>query len=155
MNKAALIEEFNFKEMAPKIAAIEMMTVPGVECDILPIIDTAAKTISSATHVSHHKFSISVMKDAWPKMTEPVTLAMTLECLKHCYNIPAEMFNGRMTRFKMGGYSIENEYQTAVRMWGTKRVGSRLIVEVSVLGYKGSVPRPNKEFAGKAILLPD
>lgn len=155
MNKAIMIADFNFKEMEPKIAAVEMLRIPGAECDILPIIDTAAKTISSATYVSHHKFSVSIMKAAWPRMTEPITLAMTLDCLKHCYNIPAEMFNGRMTRFKMGGYSFENDYQTAVRMWGTKRVGSRLIVEVSVLGYKGSVPLPSKEFAGKVIMLPD
>lgn len=145
MNKAILIADFNFKKMEPKIAAVEMMSMPDAECDILPILNTVAKTITSATYISHHKFSVSIMKEAWPRMTEAPTLGLALECLKHCYDVPEEMFSGSPSRWKMGAYSFNNEYETSVRIWNTKRIGSLLIYEVSVVGYKGAIPRPCKK----------
>lgn len=139
MNKATLIEDFKFKKMLPKIEAVKMMTSVG--CDILPIIDTVAKTLTSGTYISHHKFSVYIEKGAWDRMTEPAALGLGLECLKCCCDVPEDMFSGEMYCWKTGGYGYKNEYQTSVRMWSTKRVGNRMVYEFSVIGYKGGIPR--------------
>lgn len=142
MNKQILIDSVNFKVMEPKIAMLEKMSALGAQ--VLPLIDTVAKTTTTGTYISHHKFSVSLMGPMWDRMDETMSLKLAMSCLQHGYDVPADMMTGRVSTWKTGAYSFQNEYDTTIRIWSTKRVGSRLIFEVSVVGYKGGVPVPSR-----------
>lgn len=134
VHKAELYSFLQFKTLEPRIAAVDAF--PDTTT-LLPILDTDARTICRPTYLNHHKFSISESK---AKTLNMISVSLIyLECIG---TDPVEMFAGVIDQQKVGFYAFDNPYKTALRIWSTKKVGSRVVFEVSVAGYKDAVPEP-------------
>lgn len=133
---------FNIRTLTPAIDFLDNMGALGGG-DVLPIIDTKKQTIRTPTELSHHTFAAKESQ-LMPFMNKPEEFmyAFVIGYLHEIAGIPIEKLKGKWIYHKLGYISIDNEYESSIRVWSSKKVGKSVIYQVTYASYKDSVERP-------------
>jgi hypothetical protein len=108
---------------------------PTTICGIM--IDSATGATISPTFQQHYKFHVS------EKFAEKFGIYDVAKlCLLRHYQISKEFFEGEAEERKFGLLTFNNEQETSLRVWTTKKVGKNIVWEATLSGYKGAVPEP-------------
>jgi len=108
---------------------------PGMKFGV--VIDSETGATTSPTFQQHYKFHIS------QKIAEKIGIYEVAKlCLVCHYQVPKEFFEGDAAEYKFGHLVFNNEQETSLRVWTTKKVGKNIVWEVTLSGYKGAVPEP-------------
>lgn len=123
------------RDLDASTIAFLKITVPGAE--ILPMLDDEGCT--PATLQKHYKFMIN----ASIVPNKDMTYKMAMMYLLFQDGITREMFDGKAEEVKCGMLCFDNEYNTTLRLWSTKKVGKKIVYEITLCGYKGGIKKPH------------
>jgi hypothetical protein len=136
-------DEFGFRSYdASNILPLAICKETRDDGFILPCMNFEKKTVKYATLQKHYKFSVYVKK---VKQTEEDAFKICAMMLDLFGELPYNIFKGDCHRIKECAYAFDNEHETTLRIWTTKKVGKNLIFEASVSGYKDAEEKPMKE----------
>jgi hypothetical protein len=126
---------------ASNITPLQIPVLAGNEGSILPLMNFETKTTKEATFQKHYKFCILEKLTGTDK--DKIYKSGML-VLKVFGDLLPNMFDGRCCEGKVGMLCFDNEYDTTLRIWTTKKVGKNLFYEATVSGYKDAVEKPMK-----------
>lgn len=114
---------------------LEQMCIGDEKALLCPLLDFENKKMNNPTYQKNVKFSLSekVMNSNDMYKTAIITLLKM-------YEVPRELLSGRAFVEKEGRLIFDNEYNTCLRIWNTKKVGKNIMYEVTVSGYKDAIP---------------
>ena len=122
-----------FRTFTPDKSFTDMLSANGGTT--LPILNLEEKTIMNPTYLTHHKFGFpSRLSD-----DKDTTYKICLFYLKEQLQINKDMFIGDLHCPKTGMITIDNEYNTSIRLWTSKKVGNMIVCNLFLAGYKGGV----------------
>ena len=108
---------------------------PTAKCGIL--IDSETGATISPTFQQHYKFHVN------EEFAEELGIYRAAKlCLLCHYQVPKEFLEGKAAERKFGHLIFNNEQETSLRVWTTKKVGKNIVWEATLSGYKGAVPEP-------------
>lgn len=104
---------------------------------ICPIFNEDKTKVQYPTYQEHFKFGFNEERVG---RDEDKTYRYILMCLKLFCGIPKEMLETSPYYEKVGSLMFyDNQYNTNVRIWTTKKIGKILVCEVTVSGYKNAI----------------
>jgi len=114
---------------------LEQMGVSNVEALLCPLLDFKNNKRIEPTYQKNVKFSLSEKAVNSSDMYKTAIITLI-----EMYEVPRELLSGRAFVEKEGRLLFNNEYETCLRIWTTKKVGKNIMYEVSVSGYKDAIP---------------